>query len=112
MTDRLLEAKDSSNIPVLNGLNYSEWCQRIKIFLRSKELLDVCINKIDADANTAVQNKWEKISSDAISFISSKLVPLSLQKLLMRKLLMMRIYCGIKLMINMPLKPQRIEAEL
>ncbi|MBW0539432.1 hypothetical protein O181_079147 [Austropuccinia psidii MF-1] len=52
MTDKLLEAKDSSNIPVLNGLNY-----------------------IDADANTAVKNKWAKISSDAISFISSKLDP-------------------------------------
>ncbi|MBW0511802.1 hypothetical protein O181_051517 [Austropuccinia psidii MF-1] len=75
MTDKLLEAKDSSNIPVLNGLNYSEWYRRIKIFLRSKELLDVCINQVDADANTAVKNKWTKVSSDAISFISSKLDP-------------------------------------
>ncbi|MBW0538054.1 hypothetical protein O181_077769 [Austropuccinia psidii MF-1] len=75
MTNKLLEAKDSSNIPVLNGLNHSEWYRRIKIFLQSKELLDVCINQVDNDANTTFKKKWTKASSDAIILISSKLDP-------------------------------------
>ncbi|MBW0535534.1 hypothetical protein O181_075249 [Austropuccinia psidii MF-1] len=75
MSDKNNEIKDSNNIPILDGLNYSEWYRRTCIYLRSKDLLDVCLRKVPADATPAVVNKWNKSSSEAIGFISSKIDP-------------------------------------
>ncbi|MBW0535465.1 hypothetical protein O181_075180 [Austropuccinia psidii MF-1] len=75
MSDKINDLKDNSNIPILNGTNYSEWYRRTKIYLRSKDLLDVCLNSIPNEATPAVVNKWKKASCDAVSFISSKIDP-------------------------------------
>ncbi|MBW0541029.1 hypothetical protein O181_080744 [Austropuccinia psidii MF-1] len=75
MSDKNADLKDNSNIPILNGTNYSEWYRRTKIYLQSKDLLDVCLNSIPAEATPAVINKWRKASCDAVSFISSKIDP-------------------------------------
>ncbi|MBW0500216.1 hypothetical protein O181_039931 [Austropuccinia psidii MF-1] len=75
MSDKNNESKDSSNIPILDGLNYSEWYRRTRIYLKSKDLLDVCLRQVPADATPAAVNKWNKSSCEAISFISSKIDP-------------------------------------
>ncbi|MBW0505866.1 hypothetical protein O181_045581, partial [Austropuccinia psidii MF-1] len=73
MSDK--DLKDNSNIPILNGTNYSEWYRSTRIYLRSKDLLDVCLNNIPSDATLAVINRWKKASCDTVSFISSKIDP-------------------------------------
>ncbi|MBW0560401.1 hypothetical protein O181_100116 [Austropuccinia psidii MF-1] len=73
MSDK--DLKDNSNIPILNGTNYSEWYRRTRIYLRSKDLLDVSLNSIPPEATPAIVNKWKKTRCDAVSFISSKIDP-------------------------------------
>ncbi|MBW0536458.1 hypothetical protein O181_076173 [Austropuccinia psidii MF-1] len=75
MSDKNNEPKDNSNIPILNGLNDSEWYRRTRIYLKSKDLLDVCLRQVPADATPAAVNKWNKASCKAVSFISSKIDP-------------------------------------
>ncbi|MBW0553042.1 hypothetical protein O181_092757 [Austropuccinia psidii MF-1] len=75
MSDKNNEPKDNSNIPILNGLNYSEWYRRTRIYLKSKDLLDVCLRQVPDDATPAAINKWNKASCEAVSFISSKINP-------------------------------------
>ncbi|MBW0543938.1 hypothetical protein O181_083653 [Austropuccinia psidii MF-1] len=75
MSDKITDLKDNINIPILNGTNYSEWYRRTKIYLRSKDLLDVCLNSMPAEATPAAINKWKKASCNAVSFISSKIDP-------------------------------------
>ncbi|MBW0472309.1 hypothetical protein O181_012024 [Austropuccinia psidii MF-1] len=69
------DLKDNRNIPILNGTNYSEWYRRTQIYLRSKDLLDVCLNSIPPEATPSLVNKWKEMSCDAVSFISSKIEP-------------------------------------
>ncbi|MBW0487892.1 hypothetical protein O181_027607 [Austropuccinia psidii MF-1] len=75
MSDKINDLKDNSNIPILNGTYYSEWYRRTKIYLQSKDLLDVCLNSIPTEATPTIVKKWKKASCDAVSFISSKIDP-------------------------------------
>ncbi|MBW0549646.1 hypothetical protein O181_089361 [Austropuccinia psidii MF-1] len=75
MSDKVNDLKDNSNIPILNGTNYIEWYRHTKIYLQSKDLLDVRLNSIPTEATPAIVNKWKKASCDAVSFISSKIDP-------------------------------------
>ncbi|MBW0526096.1 hypothetical protein O181_065811 [Austropuccinia psidii MF-1] len=73
MTDRLIDTKDTSNIPLLDGTNYSHWHMRLKIHLRSQELIDVCEKPPPEDVSTTTVNKWSKASYEAINLITSRL---------------------------------------
>ncbi|MBW0466039.1 hypothetical protein O181_005754 [Austropuccinia psidii MF-1] len=75
MSNKNNKPKDNSNIPILNGLNYSEWYRHIRIYLKSKDLLDICLRQVPADATPTAVNKWNKSSCEAVSFISSKIDP-------------------------------------
>ncbi|MBW0530600.1 hypothetical protein O181_070315 [Austropuccinia psidii MF-1] len=82
ISDKITDVKDNSDIPVLNGKNYSEWYRRTKIHLRSKDLLHVCLNSMPSEAIPAVINKWNKASCASVSFISSKIDPSVLIKVI------------------------------
>ncbi|MBW0463319.1 hypothetical protein O181_003034 [Austropuccinia psidii MF-1] len=75
MSDKNNESKDSSNIPILDRLNYREWYMCTCIYLKSKDLLDLCLRQVPADATPAAINKLNKSSFEAISFISTKIDP-------------------------------------
>ncbi|MBW0508799.1 hypothetical protein O181_048514 [Austropuccinia psidii MF-1] len=72
MTEKKSETKEI-NIPILDGTNFSQWHIRMKIHLRSKDLLDVCEKTLTEDAITTVRKKWKKASYEAISIITSSI---------------------------------------
>ncbi|MBW0494469.1 hypothetical protein O181_034184 [Austropuccinia psidii MF-1] len=71
MTKRLIDTKDISNIPLLDGTNYGHWHMRLKIHLRSRDLIDVCKKPPPEDVSTTAVNKWSKASYEAINLIIS-----------------------------------------
>ncbi|MBW0494125.1 hypothetical protein O181_033840 [Austropuccinia psidii MF-1] len=73
MTDLLNNPKEESGIPVLDGSNYGEWHHRMRFLLRSKELLEVCEKPLSPDASPSATNRWNKLSFEAITLITSKL---------------------------------------
>ncbi|MBW0560093.1 hypothetical protein O181_099808 [Austropuccinia psidii MF-1] len=70
MNDKSLDIKDISTIPILDGANYGHWEMRMKIHLRSRDLLDVCENARSNDTSTSSINKWKKASFEAINLIT------------------------------------------
>ncbi|MBW0537710.1 hypothetical protein O181_077425 [Austropuccinia psidii MF-1] len=73
MTDRSIDTKDISNIPLLDGTNYAHWHMRMKIHLRSRDLIDVCKNSPPEDVSTTAVNKWSKASYEAKNSITTRL---------------------------------------
>ncbi|MBW0545107.1 hypothetical protein O181_084822 [Austropuccinia psidii MF-1] len=69
MNDKTLDIKNISTIPVLDGTNYVHWKMRMKIHLRSRDLLDVCENSQANDTSTSSFNKWKMASFEAINLI-------------------------------------------
>ncbi|MBW0533783.1 hypothetical protein O181_073498 [Austropuccinia psidii MF-1] len=65
--------QDISSVPILTGINFSEWYGRITILLRSKDLLNVCEKPLDPEASTAISNKWKKSSYEAVNIIASRI---------------------------------------
>ncbi|MBW0552242.1 hypothetical protein O181_091957 [Austropuccinia psidii MF-1] len=61
---------------ILDRFNYSDWYRRTHIYLKSKDLLNVCLRQVPADATPAAVNKWNKSSCKAIRFIFIKIDPL------------------------------------
>ncbi|MBW0564960.1 hypothetical protein O181_104675 [Austropuccinia psidii MF-1] len=73
MNTKQTEVREPSNIPLLDGTNYSHWYLRMKIHLRSKYLIEVCEKPLAHDASTPVTNKWYKSSYKAINIITSNI---------------------------------------
>ncbi|MBW0571606.1 hypothetical protein O181_111321 [Austropuccinia psidii MF-1] len=73
MNEKTLEIKDISSIPILDGTNYGHWQMRMKIYLRSRDLLDVCEKSRINDASTSASNRWSKASFEAINIITTRL---------------------------------------
>ncbi|MBW0488376.1 hypothetical protein O181_028091 [Austropuccinia psidii MF-1] len=73
MNDKTLDIKDISTIPILDGTNYGHWQMRMKIYLRSRDLLDVCKNLRSNDTSTSSINKWKKASFEAINLITTRI---------------------------------------
>ncbi|MBW0495114.1 hypothetical protein O181_034829, partial [Austropuccinia psidii MF-1] len=73
MTDKTTDTKDLTNIPILDGTNFSQWNIRMKIHLRAKDLLDVCEKSLPGDATIPATNRWTKASYDAINIITSRI---------------------------------------
>ncbi|MBW0576987.1 hypothetical protein O181_116702, partial [Austropuccinia psidii MF-1] len=73
MTDRLTDTKDIINIPLLDGTNYGHWHMRMKIHLRSRDLIDVCEKSPPSDISTTATTKWSKASYEAINLITTRL---------------------------------------
>ncbi|MBW0588072.1 hypothetical protein O181_127787 [Austropuccinia psidii MF-1] len=87
MTDKITDTKDLTNIPILDGTNFSQWNIRMKIHLRAKDLLDVCEKSLPGDATIPATNRWTlpgdatipatnrwtKASYDAINIITSRI---------------------------------------
>ncbi|MBW0530942.1 hypothetical protein O181_070657 [Austropuccinia psidii MF-1] len=73
MNIKQTEVRESSNIPLLDGTNYSHWYLRIKIHLRSKDLIEVCEKPLAPDASIPVTNKWYKSSYKEINIITSNI---------------------------------------
>ncbi|MBW0593138.1 hypothetical protein O181_132853 [Austropuccinia psidii MF-1] len=65
--------RDISSVPILTGINFSEWYGCITILLRSKDLLDVCKKPLNPEASTAISNKWKKSSYEAVNIIASRI---------------------------------------
>ncbi|MBW0541142.1 hypothetical protein O181_080857 [Austropuccinia psidii MF-1] len=68
MADRTYD-KDTSNIPVLDNTNESEWNLWMMFHLRSKDLLDVCEKPLEAGSTPTTLNKYTKASHEAINII-------------------------------------------
>ncbi|MBW0530994.1 hypothetical protein O181_070709 [Austropuccinia psidii MF-1] len=73
MNEKTLHIKDISNLPSLDGTNYGHWQMRMKIYLRSRELLDVCKKSRINNASTSSSNQWSKASFEAINIITSRI---------------------------------------
>ncbi|MBW0489913.1 hypothetical protein O181_029628 [Austropuccinia psidii MF-1] len=73
MNTKQTEVQELSNIPLLDGTNYSHWYLQIKIHLRSKDLIEVCEKPLAPDASIPVTNKWYKSSYKAINIITSNI---------------------------------------
>ncbi|MBW0461885.1 hypothetical protein O181_001600 [Austropuccinia psidii MF-1] len=73
MNKKSLDTKDISTIPILDGTNYGHWQMRMKIHLRSRDLLEVCEKSIAPDASTSAVNKWTKASFEAINLITTRI---------------------------------------
>ncbi|MBW0533522.1 hypothetical protein O181_073237 [Austropuccinia psidii MF-1] len=80
MNEKLADPRDIAIIPILDGTNYGHWSLRMKIQLRSKDLLDVCEKTVPHDANTTVTNKWCKASYEAVNLITSRMSELVFQE--------------------------------
>ncbi|MBW0468000.1 hypothetical protein O181_007715 [Austropuccinia psidii MF-1] len=61
------------HITVLDGTNYAKWYLHMCFLLRSKELLEVCESPIGHDASTTARNRWNKLSFEAITLITSRI---------------------------------------
>ncbi|MBW0535429.1 hypothetical protein O181_075144, partial [Austropuccinia psidii MF-1] len=70
-----ISKKEYSFIPILDSSNFSEWHGRMTILLKSKELMEVCENQLEHGATTTATNKWNKLSSEAVNIISSRISP-------------------------------------
>ncbi|MBW0536235.1 hypothetical protein O181_075950 [Austropuccinia psidii MF-1] len=73
-TDAANNNKDGSTLPFLDGSNFGHWSLKMKIHLRSRELLDVCKKRMPEDASTSQANKWAKASYEAIDIITTRVV--------------------------------------
>ncbi|MBW0542066.1 hypothetical protein O181_081781 [Austropuccinia psidii MF-1] len=73
MTDKITDAKDLTDIPILDGTNFSQWNIQMKIHLCAKDLLDVCEKSLPGDATILATNKWLKASYDAINIITTRI---------------------------------------
>ncbi|MBW0470028.1 hypothetical protein O181_009743 [Austropuccinia psidii MF-1] len=73
MNDKSLDIKDISTIPVLDGTNYGHWQMRMKIHLRSRDLLKLCKNSQSNDTSTSSVNKGKKASFEAINLITIRI---------------------------------------
>ncbi|MBW0539904.1 hypothetical protein O181_079619 [Austropuccinia psidii MF-1] len=73
MNEKTLDIKDISNIPILDGTNYGHWQMRMKIYLRSRDLLDVCEKSRTNKTSTSSSNRWTKASFEAINVITSRI---------------------------------------
>ncbi|MBW0537362.1 hypothetical protein O181_077077 [Austropuccinia psidii MF-1] len=72
MASRPNDYKDELIIPILDGSNYSEWYQRMRFLLRSRDLLDVCENPLGQEATPTAITIWNKLSFEAITLITSR----------------------------------------
>ncbi|MBW0543162.1 hypothetical protein O181_082877 [Austropuccinia psidii MF-1] len=50
MTNRTADQKDTTHIPILNGISFSKWNMCIEIHLKSKYLLEVWEKELPSDA--------------------------------------------------------------
>ncbi|MBW0508537.1 hypothetical protein O181_048252 [Austropuccinia psidii MF-1] len=73
MNDKPLDVKDISTIPILDGTNYGHWQMHMKIYLRSRDLLEVCEKLVPSDASTSAVNKWTRASFEAINLITTRI---------------------------------------
>ncbi|MBW0524002.1 hypothetical protein O181_063717 [Austropuccinia psidii MF-1] len=73
MNTKQTEVQESSNIPLLDGTNYSHWYLKIKIHLRFKDLIKVCEKPLAHDTSIPVTNKWYKSSYKEINIITSNI---------------------------------------
>ncbi|MBW0476501.1 hypothetical protein O181_016216 [Austropuccinia psidii MF-1] len=73
MNEETLNIKDISNIPILDGTNYGHWQMRMKIYSRSRDLLDICEKSRTNKASTSSSNWWTKASFEAIYVITSRI---------------------------------------
>ncbi|MBW0543220.1 hypothetical protein O181_082935 [Austropuccinia psidii MF-1] len=58
---------------MLDGTNFGPWHMRMKIHLRSKDLIDVCEKPVPGDASTTIAHKWSKASYEAINPITERI---------------------------------------
>ncbi|MBW0510199.1 hypothetical protein O181_049914 [Austropuccinia psidii MF-1] len=73
MNEKPLKIKEISNIPILDGTNYGYWKMRMKIYLRSGDLLDICEKFRTNEASTSSSNWWTKASFDSINVVTSRI---------------------------------------
>ncbi|MBW0499050.1 hypothetical protein O181_038765 [Austropuccinia psidii MF-1] len=73
MNNKTFDIKDISTIPVLDGTNYVDWKMRMKIHLRSRELLDICENSQSNNTSTSSVNTWKTESFEAINLITIRI---------------------------------------
>ncbi|MBW0478338.1 hypothetical protein O181_018053 [Austropuccinia psidii MF-1] len=66
--------KYTSTIPLLDGTNFGHWNLKMKIYLRSRDLLYVCEKRIPSDASSTQVNKWAKASYEAVDIITTRVV--------------------------------------
>ncbi|MBW0502749.1 hypothetical protein O181_042464 [Austropuccinia psidii MF-1] len=81
MANRLIDTKDINNIPLLDGTNFGHWHMRMKIHLRSRDLIDVCKKYPPVDVSATATTKWSKASYEAINLITTRLLERVFQEL-------------------------------
>jgi hypothetical protein len=63
----------SNGVPILDGLNYTNWHSRMFIYLRGKKLWKVCTIPIAEDASEEEKTAYEEAGDKAISIITSRI---------------------------------------
>ncbi|MBW0540859.1 hypothetical protein O181_080574 [Austropuccinia psidii MF-1] len=65
--------RDTNNIPILDGSNYTLWHIKMNIELRARRLYTVCTSQVPENATPEALEKWNLANDEAVSLISNKL---------------------------------------
>jgi hypothetical protein len=65
----------SNGVPILNGLNYTNWHSRMFIYLQGKKLWKCCTDPVAEDATDAQKEAYIESGDKAIAIITSQLDP-------------------------------------
>ncbi|MBW0506894.1 hypothetical protein O181_046609 [Austropuccinia psidii MF-1] len=65
--------RESNNIPILDGCNYTLWHIKMNIELRARRLYAVCTSQTPETSTPETLEKWNMANNKAVSLISNKL---------------------------------------
>ncbi|MBW0491917.1 hypothetical protein O181_031632 [Austropuccinia psidii MF-1] len=65
--------RDTNNIPILNGSNYTLWHIKMNIELCARRLYTVCTSQVPENATPKALEKWNLAKNKAVSLISNML---------------------------------------
>ncbi|MBW0462469.1 hypothetical protein O181_002184 [Austropuccinia psidii MF-1] len=65
--------RDSNNIPILDGSNYTLWHIKMNIELRARRLYSVCTSQAPENSTPETLEKWNMANDEAVSLISNKI---------------------------------------
>ncbi|MBW0535057.1 hypothetical protein O181_074772 [Austropuccinia psidii MF-1] len=65
--------RDSNNIPILHGSNYTLWHIKMNIELRARRLYSVCTSQAPENSTPETLERWNMANDEAVSLISNKI---------------------------------------
>ncbi|MBW0507638.1 hypothetical protein O181_047353 [Austropuccinia psidii MF-1] len=65
--------RDSNNIAILNGSNYTLWHIKMNIKLRAQHLYSVCTSQAPKNSSPKTLEKWNLANNEAVALLSNNL---------------------------------------